>query len=570
MTRKLNTVTITFALAAAVFVLFHGTGAAEDATIPGAVTTPYPTVINLAVEWKIEGDDNLNGRVAVRFRKTGADKWREAMPLFRVPARKDGRFAWANKHSGSIFDLVPGTEYEIELTLTDPDGGSAKKTVKARTRPVPRAPKGAPKRNVTPATIDSVKPGEIGILAPGNYGEFVAKQDGLPGKPIVYRSPDGKAVFETVSLRGRKHIYLEGLTINVTKEGRWSKGVQLLGAESCAVKRCAITTTRSGITAPRAPGAVKCYLADNTITGPTRWIKGAHGSSGKNKGEGIQITGPGTVICFNRVTGFRDCISTMEDASVVDQICIDIYNNDVSVGADDGIETDFCYNNCRVLRNRLTNCAVGLSSQPGLGGPNYFIRNAMYNIYHASFKLKRGSRGDVVLHNTVIKVGTGMSGEPTDFAFFRNNLCIGGPTGDFKLTRYGCGAPAGARVATRGAHNSFDYDAVGTFQVPFRARIGQHDFKTAEPHGIQVDMGVFNDVKFPLPAITEYKVPDLRPKAGSKVVDKGLRLPNINDDFKGRAPDIGAYEAGQELPIYGPRPDGVDEETMAKKRKAAK
>jgi hypothetical protein len=35
-----------------------------------------------------------------------------------------------------IFDLKPDTEYEIHLSLKDPDGGAAEKTVKARTRPV--------------------------------------------------------------------------------------------------------------------------------------------------------------------------------------------------------------------------------------------------------------------------------------------------------------------------------------------------------------------------------------------------------------------------------------------------
>ena len=39
--------------------------AAQDATTPGEVTIPYPTVTNLAVEWKIKGDDNLNGVVTV-------------------------------------------------------------------------------------------------------------------------------------------------------------------------------------------------------------------------------------------------------------------------------------------------------------------------------------------------------------------------------------------------------------------------------------------------------------------------------------------------------------------------
>jgi len=36
-------------------------------------------------------------------------------------------------------------------------------------------------------------------------------------------------------------------------------------------------------------------------------------------------------------------------------------------------------------------------------------------------------------------------------------------------------------------------------------------------------------------------------------VDAGQRLPNVNDGFRGSAPDIGAYEAGQALPQYGPR-----------------
>ena len=63
------------------------------------------------------------------------------------------------------------------------------------------------------------------------------------------------------------------------------------------------------------------------------------------------MTGPGNVICFNRVTGFRDCISTMEETQVTDQFCIDIYNNDIYTGADDGIEADFCFHNCRIMRS---------------------------------------------------------------------------------------------------------------------------------------------------------------------------------------------------------------------------
>ncbi len=37
---------------------------------------------------------------------------------------------------------------------------------------------------------------------------------------------------------------------------------------------------------------------------------------------------------------------------------------------------------------------------------------------------------------------------------------------------------------------------------------------------------------------------DLRLKTGSAAINSGARLPGINDDFKGDAPDLGAYELG--------------------------
>jgi hypothetical protein len=286
------------------------------------------------------------------------------------------------------------------------------------------------------------------------------------------------------------------------------------------------------------------------------------GANGKNIGEGIQLTGPGNVICFNRVTGFRDCISTMEDMGVSEQVSIDIYNNDIYTGADDGIEADFCFHNCRVMRNRITNSFVGVSAQPSLGGPTYFLRNAMYNLTYVPFKLHRYSRGDVVAHNTTVKVGDGMacfSTAPFDYAWFRNNLSIGGPTGGVRWGGYGAGAGKAAQINAHGPNCSFDYDAVGTHGTPFAATIGGRDFSVVEPHGIRIDLSVFDGVEFPDPPVPERKPADLRPRPDSRVVDAGVRIPGVNDEFLGKAPDIGAYEAGQTLPIYGPRPEGMDE-----------
>jgi len=48
---------------------------------------------------------------------------------------------------------------------------------------------------------------------------------------------------------------------------------------------------------------------------------------------------------------------------------------------------------------------------------------------------------------------------------------------------------------------------------------------------------------------------DLRLKPGSSAVDAGLAMPGFNDGFHGSAPDLGAYEQGEPLPHYGPRPE---------------
>jgi hypothetical protein len=507
----------------------------QDHTVPGKVVAPYPTIMNLGIEWFIQGDDNLNSYISVLFREKGKDQWRQGMPLRRVPAGQNANFSWENKHAGSLFDLQPDTEYEIRLNLHDPDGGNDERTLAARTRPVPE---------ITPKD-------DIIEIAPGRY-DTLFTESGTSLQYKVYRCSKGEATFSFIDVQNKKRVFIEGLkVVNLKEDG---KGIQLNGAEDCVIRNCTIHAVY-GIVAYK-PGAANCYFSDNVITGICTWTSESMGAHGKNIGEGIEITGPGNVICYNKVTGFRDCISTMEDQHVVEQTCIDIYNNDIYRGVDDAIEADFCFSNCRIMRNRITNCFVGLSSQPGLGGPNYFIRNVMYNLIHAAYKLHRGSKGDVILHNTVVKTGTGMGGNtPTDYVFFRNNLAIGGIDGGMSWGGYGAGTPSGARMRDPGQHSDFDYDAVGVFGIDYVAEIGNRPFSEVEKHGIEgITMEeVFKNVEFPYPPVPERKVPDLRPKVNSRVVDAAVFIPNINDDYKGKAPDCGAYEAGQKLPHYGPR-----------------
>ncbi|MEA2064487.1 MAG: right-handed parallel beta-helix repeat-containing protein, partial [Gemmatimonadota bacterium] len=559
-----------------------------DKTVPGKLTTPYPTITNLAVEWEIGGDDNLNGVVTVEYRMAGEKKWKQGMPLVRVPAGNTGKrtrptYRWANKHSGSIFDLKPDTEYDIRLRLTDPDGGRSEKVVRQRTRPVPRAAPDAVVKKVTPRTFwDSLRtaqPGDILLLSPGYYDKWFSEsaigRSGEPGRPIVIRADRAHEVigstFESLSLAHCRHVIIDGLTINGP--------VDLRFAEDVAVRHCTVNA-KYGIIAKESPGCRNCYIADNVVTYTMPWVAEGMGSSSiyggaANIGEGIEVTGPGNVICYNRVKGYRDCISTMEDLWVYDQICIDIYNNDIYVGPDDGIESDFCMHNCRILRNRITNCGMGLSSQPGLGGPIYFIRNVMYNIAGAPFKLERHSVGNIFLHNTCVKSGDGFLAPHWQGEYFRtvfkNNLTVGGPIWDRPHRRSKRKESQVVRLPGYNETCEFDYNGVGTYKTSFMGLIGNNNYFTdldglhrftRGKHSVRVDMSVFKEaVEFPYPPVPEWAPADLRLKAGSAAVDAAVYIPNVNDGYNGKAPDLGAYELGREVPHYGPRPVGVDEGT---------
>ncbi len=533
------------------------------ATTPGAVTAPFPTVENIAVEWAISGDTDLDGVVSVRYRPAGSGPWIDGMPLRRVPAGANEGFNWGNRHSGSAFDLSPGTTYEIELTLDDPDGGNDQQIVVASTRAVPEPMAGATVTPVTPVTLSgalsSASPGNILELGPGDYSGFRVDVSGSAGMPIVIRGTPGAVINGEVRLFSRKHVMLERLTVNGRIRFNGSDNISVV---SCRVNASPTQFNGDGIVALlRAENA---YIADNTVIGTTVWEENSLGASGNNRGEGIAVTGPGHVIMNNLVSGFRDNISLLEEGEAVDQFSIDVLNNELSEAADDAVEADFCFHNCRIMRNRVTNAFISFSSQPSLGGPNYFIRNVAYNVAFQSFKLQRGSEGDVLLHNTVVKNGNALgiaTSDPVSRLFTRNNLLIGGPGGTFNGFNSGTGDVI--RIQTLVTANAdLNFDALGSTTGNFEGRFGNTNFdslaelrsQTTETDAVEIDLGVFADsIAYPANPLTTFAAPDLRLQSGGDAIDVGEAIGNVNSGFAGAAPDAGAYELGGLLPEYGPR-----------------
>lgn len=535
-----------------------GIGPAVDAlgTTPAASSLPSPTLEHLSIEWQIDGDSNNNGVVTVRYRAAGG-AWREGLPLRRVPAGSAAGFDWPNKHSGSLFGLEPGTTYEVELALKDPDGGCEVRSLEATTRTAPTAMDGAPLLPVTPASIAgalaSAKPGDVLELAAGSYAEIVVMVDGSPGAPIVLRGKPGAIVDGDIRIDGRSHVLVEGIEVH----GK----IKFNGGKELGIVRCKVVTQEDGIlTYLRAENL---YIADNEVIGATQWNPGALGVDGDNIGEGILVTGPGHVIEHNRVRGFRDAISLLEDGDAVDQYSIDILRNDISEAADDGVEADFCAHNCRIEGNRLSNTFIALSSQPGLGGPTYFVRNDVFNTILSAFKLQRGSVGDVLLHNTIVKGGDALGIYTEDVfsrQYARNNVFLGGPGGEYNGWSSGVGDVASLAAADPSV--DLDYNGYGSTVGAFKGRIGAVKFTslaelqamTTEVHAVQIDPTIFAaGVAVPPSPFPGLAAADLRLAAGSAAVDKGLVLPNINDGHAGAAPDLGAHELGAPLPVYGPR-----------------
>jgi hypothetical protein len=94
---------------------------------PGEFIIDPPTLICLGFEWRVEGDDNRNATVHVKYRKKGTTDWKEALPLLRLQHEESGGslvpdYVVPNMFAGSIMDLKPDTEYECKFQMLDQDG----------------------------------------------------------------------------------------------------------------------------------------------------------------------------------------------------------------------------------------------------------------------------------------------------------------------------------------------------------------------------------------------------------------------------------------------------------------
>jgi hypothetical protein len=548
--------------------------AAQDAVTAGELRT-HATLHSIGVEWDLSGDADHDATCAVQFRVQGSGPWKKAMPLFRVDYRgwydADKADRAYNMVAGSILFLEPGTAWEVKLDLSDPDGGSASKTFTIRTRPVPALPRDGRAFHVIPgegggsgspaspfkglrAAHEAARPGDVFLLHKGSYGGFELKRGGEPGRPIAWKGAgDGDPEFETLDLYG-SHLWIEGLVFR--NPGKVHRALKGQGAVAEAVvRRCRFAGFNYSILL--VPECRDWVIEDNVIVGDQDPLEGGLG------GEGVELGhSSGHVVAHNRISRVADGVSYPH------RNC-DIHGNDIFDVSDDAIEPDYGYANNRVWGNRMYNCKNhALSFQPMYCGPWYFIRNQSIGA-RAVFKFRVQDRF-VLAHNTFVnwepmsdRMHLGLG------CFSRNNLYIMAGGGRpvwwaqaYAESRYALPDRFTPNWMTDIDHDGFDW---GEAKVAFRwdvVRPGQYrdleSFSKAvgiEAHGVRVR----KEEIFESYAVPEKPGPVgpmiLALRKGSAAVDAGVPVPNLNDGFEGRAPDLGAHECGKPSPVYGPRPE---------------
>jgi hypothetical protein len=453
-----------------------------------------------------------------------------------------------------------------------------------------------------------VQPGDVILVHAGLYkadrfdyvtpygipfdGTYILTIDGTPEKPIVIKGAgDGEAIFDgngcfrLFDVTAADYNYFEDLTIRNTDIAFYAGLKDVIGCSGLVVQNCRMEDVGVGVTTEYA-GSKNFYIADNVLLGRDDrnrligWSNfGRYKPTPIKSYIGIKVYGQGHVVCHNYVAYFHDgvCISTYgtpPEAQDQRAVAIDIYNNDIHVMIDDFIEADGGVHNIRVMRNRGFNAAQhGLSAQPVFGGPAYFYRNIVYSVPMGGAIKNGGANpaGVLVYHNTLIAENSNVRGNSN--MHYRNNLMMGTNhpekpvLGNLTYTSYSSLDYNGYRL-NRSDKPQFvwnspasgvlrDYNLQTKDSLSFRTL---NEFQRAtgqEAHGVAVDYDIFRNVRPPDPnrphAVYEIGDMDFSLRSGGVAIDAGCRLPNLNDDFTGKAPDLGALEVGRPAPVYGPR-----------------
>jgi hypothetical protein len=496
------------------------------------------------------------GQCDVQFRQDGETTWREGYPLVYDP--RDSQYR------GSIVDLQPGKSYSVKIVL---DGKSYELVCKTRN--------------------DSFPAGKITYLEGGSSSKpLVINESGTPeGYHLITPAKDSKATIDVrnaedytcvvdadyVIVRGVefRNAAIHGLVIRsrhhdvIIEDCHFTFWGRVGGPRTYGNRR----GMDSAIYAERHSGSltIQRNLIENPRGGSNDWDTGH--PNGPQAITLINSSG-GNVIRYNEIRstedhGYNDGIGgasnySFEGSPNCDS---DIYGNIISNVWDDAIESEGANMNVRIFNNYIEKTFQDIATACTSKGPLYIFRNVFGesrrthldplggSMIKVGEKDEFGGGRKFVFHNTAIQPKGAFhvfSGHVNPNTVTRNNIfnCPGRLTSSGQVE-----IPC-----------DFDYDLF----------TGSDRGIARERHGIRGNPAFVKSYGlefYPASTTTRIKWGKVPTQFGDKtvtltdpvttvpnpVIDTGVRIPNFNDNYACKAPDLGAFELGRPPIRFGRR-----------------
>ena len=506
--------------------------------------TPLTTVStfqNISLYWKPE-EGAPDREALVRYRIKGTNNWSQAQSLWFDNRNADSignNTARSKEYRGSIVMLRSGTVYEIEVFLT-----GVNKVVRT-----------------TASTWKESFPIAKMIVLPTNSDQtLVITKGGTASGYVLYTAPakekatidvknqqdyniDIRAsyvIIRGLNLKGAKihGIRIAPHTTDVIIEKNDISGWGRIAADGWGVDRDAAISTDN----LENTGLRRIIIQYNQMHHPrsnaNSWkqyrklFKSYHPAGPQSVSFNYtlgQLVIRGNKVYSDSAHYFNDCIGGGENFSFTSGFPgpdSDIYDNTFSNGWDDAIESEGMNQNVRVYNNFIDLSYVAHGVSATSIGPLYVFRNITNRLqlspadsYNSGYWFK--SQGMIayggrvyVYHNTMLTVqnegGISDVGKVLSNTISRNNIL----RSEKRAVIDRIGDP----------QTNCDYDLIDGTILTIN--------KTHELHAI------FAVPKFDTTEPLQHR--GLLPHSPGK--DGGVRIPNFNDRYKGKAPDMGAVE----------------------------
>jgi hypothetical protein len=521
-----------------------------------AVASPelVPTFTSAGIYWAPSGASK-DRRATVRYRVAGESTWRDGQDLWFDGRALAGRPA---EYRGSVVALAPGTTYEVRLALAGTDTAV---TTKVKTW-AERFPIG----QVIELPATSSKPLQI-------------QRKGSPTGYVLITGPGGGPA--TIDVKGEydydirltesAYVIIRGLTL----KGARRHGIQL-GKDTgddvhdIVIERNTISGWGSkdsrdfgrnldSAVYSESEKLTRVVVQGNRIKQPrttaNSWSQKHNGRYHPQGPQGVTLRrGKGNhVIRHNDVVGdathrFNDALGATANFGYngFPGRDSDVYGNYIAYAWDDGIEAEGGGMNVRLWDNYLTEIRHSFGMAAVSLGPTYAWRNVQdvsrghstATWGQAMFKMGGKTSGDryygdgrvYLFHNTVLKPLSGpqtrkplqaADGRVLRNAVTRNNI-------------FQTGAASGTESiddVSRSTRNSFEHDLYnGLLKAAPGAEARGVKGTPVHVRGWGMDHGARSGL-FSL-------------ASGSPGLDKGVPVPGFTGRVAGRAPDMGAHEAG--------------------------